>query len=337
MNVTYFTRKPSAIHFSIETLFKNIIDHLPKDVTPTITEASYVNSGWKNKLYNMFEILLKEQGDVNHITGDDYYKALFMNKSKTVITFHDLNLLYTPNKLKRFIQAWFWLRMPILRSKFVTVVSETTKKEVIKYAKCPPQKIRVIHNCISPAFQPHPKTFNKSYPTILHIGSKPNKNLKGLINAIQDLDCRLEIVGKPTEQEIALLERYKIDYHIQFGLTEKQMVNKYVECDILSFVSLYEGFGLPIVEANMVERVVITSNTSCMPEVAKDAACFVNPHDVTSINQGIKKVIEDDDYRQSLIENGKKNRERFLPTIIADRYFQLYREMIYQEQYQLQA
>lgn len=328
MKVYFFKRKPWHIHFSLEALFQNIIAHLPAEVKPKVIECSKYNRGAINKLYNVFEILFKKQGDINHITGDVHYIAFFMKKRKTILTVHDVNLLYTKNKVKRWIQNWFWLRGPIMRSQVVTVISQTTRKEVLKYAKCSPEKVHVIYNCISPDFKPTPKPFNKQKPVILHIGSKPNKNLKGLAQALEGISCRLEIVGEPTDAEIQLLKSLNIDYHIESGLTHQEMIAKYISCDIVSLVSFYEGFGLPIIEANTIERVVLTSNTSCMPEIAGNAACFVDPHEVASIRDGLLKIIEDENFRDTLLEKGKINRKRFSPAEIARQYAALYHTVL---------
>jgi glycosyltransferase involved in cell wall biosynthesis len=328
MNVFFFHRKPAKTNFSIETLFKHIITHLPPDVNSTISMSKYVNSGIYSKLYNMIEIIFKKQGDINHVTGDIHYITLFLNKKKTILTIHDLNLLYTSNKIKRFIHKWFWIRMPVKCSQAVTVISNATKQELLKYTNCDPDKIKVIYNCISPAFTPHPKTFNKAKPTILHIGCKPNKNLTGLIKAVKDLACRLEIIGSPTAEQIALLQKYQVEYSTQTGLSEQEVIQKYIASDILVFVSFFEGFGLPIIEANAIERVVVTSNISSMPEIAGDAACLVDPYDIQSIRNGIIKVIANDSYRENLIQNGRRNKARFTAEHIASQYYDLYRQLL---------
>jgi glycosyltransferase involved in cell wall biosynthesis len=330
MNVFFFHRRPAKVNFSIEALFNNIITHLPPDVKSTISMSRYVNSGIYSKLYNMFEILFKKQGDINHVTGDIHYITLFLNKKKTILTIHDLNLLYTPNKIKNFIQKWFWIRMPIKCAQAVTVISSTTKQELLKYTNCDPDKIKVIYNCISPAFTPHPKIFNKTKPTILHIGCKPNKNLTGVIEAVKNLACRLEIIGSPTTEQLALLQNYQVEYSTQSGLSEQEVIQKYIACDILVFVSFFEGFGLPIIEANAIERVVVTSNISSMPEIAGDAACLVDPYDIQSICSGIIKVIDNDSFREKLILNGRKNRARFTAEQIASQYYDLYQQLLVQ-------
>jgi glycosyltransferase involved in cell wall biosynthesis len=169
-----------------------------------------------------------------------------------------------------------------------------------------------------------PKTFNKQEPVILQIGTKPNKNVTRLVQALKGISCRLEIVGEVSESLRSELEACQVRYNDSKNLTNEQVLEKYQSCDILSFVSTYEGFGMPIVEANATGRVVVTSNILSMPEVAGDAAHLVDPFDVSSIRAGILKVIEDDHYREKLIANGFKNRQRFDVNEIAQQFTSVY-------------
>jgi glycosyltransferase involved in cell wall biosynthesis len=105
------------------------------------------------------------------------------------------------------------------------------------------------------------------------------------------------------------------------------MVQSYVECDMLAFPSTYEGFGMPILEAQAVERPVVTSSVASMPEVAGEGACLVDPFDVASIRAGVLRVMHDAAYRQSLVVAGRRNCARFSPREIAEAYARVYREI----------
>ncbi len=330
IRVAFFQRNPGKQLFSIEVLFESVRYHLPPSIQAQVVISSRMNGGIFNKLYNIFEVIFRTQGDVNHVTGDVHYVTFFLKKKKTILTIHDVNLMYSSNPIKKFIHRWFWLKIPISKVAVVTAISETTKKEIVKYAKCAPDKIRIIYNCISPKFQPSPKEFNEKKPVLLHVGVKPNKNLNRLIQAIAGIPCKLQIIGRPPADAIQLLKEHNIDYAWQENLTEEEVVSKYEECDMLVFVSTFEGFGLPIIEANTVERPVVTSNVSSMPEIAGQAACLVNPFDVGSIRQGILQVIKDQRYREALVEKGKNNRERFSPERISRAYCELYEELYFE-------
>jgi glycosyltransferase involved in cell wall biosynthesis len=93
------------------------------------------------------------------------------------------------------------------------------------------------------------------------------------------------------------------------------------------FASLYEGFGLPILEANAVGRPVITSKLYSMPEVGGNAACYVDPYDSADIRAAVSKLIEDSQYRDQLVVNGFRNVERFRPEVVATQYANLYRKL----------
>jgi glycosyltransferase involved in cell wall biosynthesis len=247
-----------------------------------------------------------------------------MNKNRVILTIHDCGIMIRKTGIAKKIVKWLYLTAPINKAKIVTTVSEVTKKEIITYTGVNPNKIKVIPVAVSSLYKPSPKKFNKTKPVILHIGTGYNKNLMALIKAIKGISCHLTIVGKLTHEYLQALKESNVDYSNEYNITNERMIQKYQECDILAFVSTFEGFGMPIVEANVTERVVVTSNISSMPEVALNAAHLVNPNDIYDIRAGIKKVIEDDSYREKLIENGRQNKLRFDGDTIAKMYFNLY-------------
>ena len=268
-----------------------------------------------------------QQGDVNHITGDIHYITIFLDKKKTVLTIHDCGFMDHPNRLARVVLYWFWLKLPVMRCHTVTVISEATRQEVINYTSCAPEKVKVVPNFVSDGFKHKPKAFDHREPIILQIGTKHNKNIPRLARALQGIACKLFIVGKPRLGDENALRQHSIAYEWRANLSEHELLLAYQQCDLLTFVSTLEGFGLPIVEAQAVGRPVITSNISAMPEVAGKGACLVDPYDVTSIRGGVLKVIEDAQYRNNLVEKGLENVKRFRPQTIARQYEQLYREV----------
>lgn len=325
--ILFFRKSRNTANFSIETYFNELVPFFPSSLQLSSKTSSYESSGFWKRIYIAVEAIFR-QGDINHITGDVHFLTLLLRKKKTILTIHDCWFMRHPSALARIIFKWFWLKLPIWRSAIVTAVSEASKKEIVFYSGCNPDKIRVIHTSVSLMYASHPKSFNKQKPEMLHIGTAENKNLERLIPALEGLSCVLNIIGKLSPMLIELLDRYKIEYKNSYTISNEEMLNAYISCDLLCFVSTLEGFGMPIIEANRVERAVVTSNVSSMPDIAGASACLVDPFDVHSIREGILKVINDDSYREKLIATGKKNKERFLPDSIAQQYYFLYMELL---------
>lgn len=326
INVIHFNRRPRpGFNYSIESIFEQLRHDLENRVSFSVKTSRFFNTGYVSKLYNILEAALRQKKDsISHITGETYFLNLLMQKKRVVVTIHDCRFMERKRGLTKKIIQWLYLTGPVHNSSFVTAVSEITKKDIVRYTHCNPEKIIVIPNPIQSIFIPVPKCFNKTKPVLLQIGAAENKNLSRLTDAIKSIPCTLVLVGDVATNDLHKLKENKIDYIIKKNLNNDELYKEYINCDIVTFVSTFEGFGMPIIEANSVERAVITSTISSMPEVAGDAACLVNPFDVTSIREGIKKIIHDDIYREQLIENGRANRLRFDATAIASQYYQLY-------------
>ena len=324
MNVVHFHRRkrPNA-NFSIEGFYKNIRNELKDRCDIEYVEVPFYSNGVFRRLFNSIYAAFK-QGDVNHVTGDVNYLNMFFNKNKTIVTILDCGLLEHTNGLAHKIYKYFWFTLPVEKAKYIVAISEATKTEILKYVNCNPEKIKVIYVSVSPLFQRVNKEFNKEKPVILHIGTAPNKNLNGLIEAVNGISCKLVIIGALNENNLKKLNEYKIEYQSFVNLTEQDLFGKYKTCDLLFFASTYEGFGMPIVEANIVGRPVLTSNLLSMPEVAGDSALLVDPYKTEEIRNGIKKIINDDAFRNGVINKGFKNAERFTLKKMAADYFKLY-------------
>jgi glycosyltransferase involved in cell wall biosynthesis len=327
MKVIYFHRKKVVGAYSIENLFDLVRSKLPAHIVFKVRPLRCLSQGFFKRLFIGIEAALSQE-DINHITGDIHFIALFLKKRKTILTIHDLGFLNRPKSWERTILKWFWIILPVMRSARVTVISEATKLELLKWVSNKHHnKIHVIHNAVGEYFAPSEKEFNEKEPIILQLGTKQNKNLKRLVEALAGIKCRLEIVGHISEPIKDELSRYQINYSVSENLTNEEILSKYRMADIVAFVSTLEGFGLPIIEANAIGRVVVTSNVSSMPEIAGNAAHLVDPFDVLSIREGFLKVINDSIYRERLILNGFENRNRFDSTTISSKYAALYELM----------
>lgn len=328
INVVYFNRKPSSMgNFSIESYFKDVQSFMAPNIKITSLNMPFTSSGFFRRVCNILFCYF-HQGDVNHITGDIHYVALLLRKSKTVLTIHDCTVLARPRDLKFKLLKLFWYTIPVARCKVIIANSEATKVELLKYVVCRNDKIRIIHIFIGRHFVRFDKSFNTEKPRILHIGTTPNKNLARLIPSLQGIKCVLVIVGKVPKSIKDLIKFYNLETELkEYRLSDDEMLNEFIKCDILSFVSTMEGFGMPIVEANAVGRVVITSKSTSMPEVADNSALLVDPYDCESIRAGFNKLISDKEFREKLILNGYQNCLRFLPSRVVSQHAQVYEEL----------
>jgi glycosyltransferase involved in cell wall biosynthesis len=327
--ITYFFRKPIASFYSIEILFDTVMKYLKRSTAMQVNLPYSLGENPIAIIRNCF-YAQKRQGQINHITGEVYYIALVLKGQNTVLTIHDIDSLSSSNKLKNLLLQYFWLELPARRVKYVTVVSEYSKKRLLDATSIAINKVVVIPNSVTFTkndFRPK-KHINKQEPILLQVGTKSNKNLEKLVSAIRGLSCKLIIIGKLSEEQMNQLKANSINYEQYHALDYTEVIALYYRADIVTFVSTYEGFGMPIIEANALGRPVITSTTASMPEVAGTGALLVNPHDTLKIREAIDKLILDDEFRSELVTLGYKNAQRFKPEAVTAMYEELYERVL---------
>lgn len=324
--VRLFFRKPREGNFSIEGLFDCVLKRLPPEIEVDKWVCPHYSKGLLRRLINTLEARHRQVA-VNHITGDVHYLVLGMDPKRTVLTIHDAAVMHRLSGFAKWLYGLLWFRLPMRRVACVTVISEATRRHLCEVFNFPEDRIRIIPDCISEKFVVCRRQFRSERPRLLQIGTKNNKNLDRLAEALSGLDCELRIIGKLTNAQVEVLEYHRINYSAASNLSLDALVDEYINCDILTFVSTVEGFGLPIIEAQSTGRPVVTSNCSSMPEVAGGGACLVNPHDVSSIREGILRVIQDSSYREQIIEEGFVNALKYTPSEVSKQYADLYREV----------
>lgn len=269
----------------------------------------------------------KKSKGINHITGDIHYIALGTGRH-TLLTIHDVGSAFTSNWFKKLYVKLFWFWIPTLIAKRISVISDTTKNDVLKVCPWCKNKIRVIPNPYNTVFEGFEKGSICNKTRILHIGTKKNKNLERTVKALKDLDCHLVIIGKLSDTQIELLNNDGIDFENAYDISLLQLVEEYRKCDIVSFPSSFEGFGMPIIEAQAAMRPVLAGDIPVLRDVAgKNGALFVNPMSIESIRSGFVKLIKDSSLRHALVINGKENIKRFHPSRIAAMYNEIYKTL----------
>lgn len=325
MNIVFFHRNIKA-GYSINKVTQTIVSTI-KDKEEYYVPC-YRFGGILRNLWFVFR--RRNKNGINHITGDIHYCILALMGCKSVLTIHDTVALDF-NKGSWFlymIAEWLWFRIPLKFATKVVCISEETRKSVQRLTKR--RDIEVINNAVDPSFETVLKDSCEKPYKILIIGTNANKNIERTIKALKGLNCEVCIIGHLNKFQKQLLCDLNITYQNKNNLSDKEIIQEYIDCDIVSFVSLYEGFGMPIIEANAVGRPVVASNIPVLIEVAGDSALFVNPYDVVSIREGFINIIENPKLRQECVQRGLVNVKRFEQSKIRLQWMNMYDELLNQ-------
>ncbi|MBW4985706.1 glycosyltransferase [Mameliella sp. CS4] len=328
LRVGMFLRHPRPGFFSLETVFSTVREALPEGVDARLYVSPYPSRGVLNRLKSIAAARrrMREDGlDVAHVLGDEHFLTLGLPRARTVLTVADSNAIADARGLRRAILWLIWLYLPLRASRVVTAISERSKAQLADLTGPRATAVRVI-DC------PLPARFGPMGPppdsrTVLHIGTKANKNLDRLVAAMQGLDARLIVVGRLSGAQQALLDGSGVAYENRVNLSDAEMLEAYRDCTIMTFVSTAEGFGMPIIEAQAIGRPVLTSDLSPMREVAGGAAALVDPTDTGRVRAGLVRLLEDAGHREDLVRRGRENARRFAAGRIAGQYADLYREV----------
>jgi glycosyltransferase involved in cell wall biosynthesis len=328
VKLKYVHRKPRKYgNFSIENYFQTIGEQLSKKVEVYHWNAPFFSKGFFNRFWSVQAVRTLGHADVYHITGDTHFLIWGVRSvNKTVLTIHDLGFLRDSKGIKRMILKYFWLTGPMKKADAVTTVSVATKNDILRFFPKYRKKIHVIPTVIDPRFVPVEKAFNNECPTILLLGSAPNKNLKRVLKATKGLNVHLSIVAKLDAEDLALLAGQS--YEVASSISFESLLEKYQQTDIVMLCSTLEGFGMPIIEAQATGRVVLTSNCSSMPDVAGKGALLVDPFSIKSMREGLEKLISDSKLRDTLINEGIENVKRFEVETISAMYFEVYSGLV---------
>ncbi len=271
---------------------------------------------------------------------------------RSVVTIHDCIHLrfpqYLPNKLAyAYARASLWVATQ--RASRVLTVSETSKRDILRYFRVPDHKIDVIYNAIDERFGDAlpddeiarvRERYQLNDPFVLYAGNiKPHKNLERLIEAFHSLrrgpfeNVKLLIIGDEISKYATLrraVHRLKLHKHVRFlgFVPDKTLAALYRLASVFVFPSLYEGFGLPPLEAMASGTPVITSNVSSLPEVVGDAALLIDPYEPESIAEAMRRVLSDANVRAELRAKGLQRAREFSWERSVRRVHQIYEEVL---------
>ncbi|MBQ9253847.1 MAG: glycosyltransferase family 4 protein [Bacteroidales bacterium] len=258
-------------------------------------------------------------------------------KKPVICTVHDINFIHNPQYIGNALHRKYFLKyfgLNARKSDKVITVSNFSKKDISENMNVSEEKIEVVYNAANDCYKPLPKEnreqtlqqikqkYTKGRDYFYFVGSiSKRKNLQGLFKAFDvfkqrnENDIQLVIIGnaKWWDEEIEKAYsgmKYKEDVILLGRLSSEETALITSASIALVFVSLFEGFGIPIVEAFQTGTSVITSNLTSMPEIAEDAAIVVNPYNTEEIANAMEKVL-DKEIRQQLIEKGFERNKIF--------------------------
>jgi len=237
-----------------------------------------------------------------------------------VFTLHDLNHLCVPDNSNAVKRAYYRyvIKPACHRAQCVLTVSEYSKREIATWADVKEEKLINVGNGVGLPFSPAGAKYEPGYPYLLYVGSrKPHKNLPRLLKAYSvsgvRKEVRLVLSGQPDRQTSEEIARLGLTRDVIFkDLSDDGHLSEvYRGAVALVFPSLYEGFGLPPLEAMACGVPVLTSNVCSLPEVVGDAAVVVCPLDVEEIADGARRLVQDSSLRARLREKGLLRARRF--------------------------
>ena len=289
--------------------------------------------GIKEQLKFPYRSLKKMKPDILHIP---HYNVPIFYRGRMFVTIHDLTHLVLPEILPNkfaYIYAWVMLWIACHKAEKIFTVSENTKKDILRYYKIDPNKIVVTYNGVNSerfrkkeldeySYLYEKYSIPKNKKILMYVGNlKPHKNLKRLLEAFSQIEQKensiLILVGKAfdTHDVSEYEDEYRIrDKVIHTGMvSDEELVDFYNLADIFVFPSLYEGFGLPPLEAMACGTPVACSNSSSLPEVVGDAAVMFDATNVDDIKNKINLllILFDKNDIKKYVENGYKQYNHF--------------------------
>ncbi|MDY6794618.1 MAG: glycosyltransferase family 1 protein [Actinomycetota bacterium] len=315
--------------------------------------ANFLYYHWWNRTSLFPAERLVGEFDIFHSTN---YQAPVLREARLVSTVHDINFVRFPEMQSRGIRRFIKALPPLLeRSSAVLADSHFTAGELMEVYGLPGDKLRVVYPGLNPVFRDEPgaeetETSLRAYclepPYLAYIGSlHPRKNLATLIEAYsmlrdRGLEHRLAVIGGGGLGQLHNVEYRKLTRRVrELGLEENIVFTGYVpderlKCllvaaDMMVFPSIYEGFGLPPLEAMACGVPVITSRRASLPEVVGDAALLLeDPLEPTEIADKAEALLSDTSLRSELVERGRELSRRFTWAKAAREVLQVYRQVM---------
>ncbi|BEV03066.1 glycosyltransferase family 1 protein [Chryseobacterium gambrini] len=301
------------------------------------------SKGKMSRQFKMGKDAQKQNADIFHGLSGELPLKWDRKPIKKIVTIHDLIFERYPQYYSFFdrkIHFWKFRKAANSADKIIAI-SEQTKRDIIQFLKVPESKIEVIYQGCHKAFKEQQseefiqKTKEKySLPEkfILNVGTiEERKNLLNVVKALKDTNIPLVVVGKKTKyfrKVEQFVHQHKINVQFLEGVSMDELAAIYKLADIFVYPSFFEGFGIPVIEALFSKTVVITSNTSCLPEAGGPDSVYVDPENHLDIQSKIKFLWDNESERKRRADKGFQFVQQFNDEPIANNLMNLYRKII---------
>lgn len=341
-NNNYFLYTPK-IKETTETSF-----FLTNNIYKTYTPTNLLKSYWRS--FSIVKQLKKDSIELYHGLSNELPANIHKSNIKSIVTIHDLIFKHYPNTYPAFDRKIYDLKFKTSckNANRIVAISESTKNDIVKFYGINPEKIDVVYQSCNPIYynlQPQQevektiKEYNLPETYLLFVGSvEERKNLKVIIEAYQylpeNLKLPLVIVGKPREKNevVELIKSNRLEHLVIWKSNLKDNLHLqafYQKAEILIYPSLFEGFGLPVVEGLLSKTPVITSNVSSLPEAGGSSSFYINPTNPKEMAFAIEKVLSDSDLRQKMTEKGYQYAiENFSADVVTKKMMEVYKKTL---------
>ncbi|MDD4108758.1 MAG: glycosyltransferase family 1 protein [Prolixibacteraceae bacterium] len=310
-----------------------------KVITPEYSIAKKLKSLWRSIF--LVQQLKNQNIDLYHGLSNELPKGIGKTGINSVVTVHDLIFMRYPMFYKAIDRRIYYSKVKYackVADKIVAV-SNRTKDDIVNFLHTDPRKIEVIYQPVAPAFFKKQNTtnirnkYNLPEKFILSVGTlEPRKNQLALLRAVKyaGISTRIVLTGNSTVYQ-AKLDRYISEKNmpdqvkILNNLPQNDLAGLYQSATLSVYISLYEGFGLPVIESMASGCPVISSNSSCLPETTGGAAILCDPDDEADLGEKIGILLENETMRNKFIRKGIERAAMFNPENYAQKLISLYK------------
>jgi glycosyltransferase involved in cell wall biosynthesis len=321
-----FSEKKENSHSYIIYLKEKPLDFLPKETSWWKYEIVKPQKMWTQIAFPLHLLITLKKPDV--LLSLTHYAPRFTT-IPTIVSVMDVSYLNFPDTFKKrdLLKLTKWTEYSVKRAKKIITISKSSKNDIIKHYKVPEEKTKVVYLGLKKlnmdSSQKDLASFGVHKKFILFVGTlQPRKNISRLIEAFSLLPQKLKaeyqlvVIGKKGwlyEEILKAPEKFRVSNDVLFldYVKDNDLPEFYKKAQVFVLPSLYEGFGLPVLEAMRYGCPVAVSNVSSLPEAGGEAALYFDPESTTDIKNTIEKILTDSKLREKMREKGREQFKKF--------------------------